>query len=92
MTEWRWDPAQIRSLAQEFQRLGDVINQLSQDVTSFSTTIGASSVIAAFDEVANNWWVERDKLVKELSASSDSLTQVAKSYEQNDINLSRRGS
>lgn len=79
-------------MSKEFQALGDLLNQLSQDVSSYSDALGPASVVRAYGEVANNWWVERGKLIAELSSASQSLLQVAAAYEHDETSLSQIGS
>lgn len=89
MAEWKRDPAQIDALSLEFQGLSQILSQLSQNLGGYSDALGASNVTQAFNAIANNWWVERGKLVTELQSASSALVEVAKSYTEDESAISK---
>lgn len=84
MAEWRRDPDQIRQLGVAFSGFANAVNDLSTNLSSYSWALGDAGVEQAFNAVAGNWWVERDRLVEELQGAGSSLQQVATSYENDE--------
>lgn len=84
MAEWRRDPVDIRQLGATFGGFSNAVSSLSTNLTSYSWALGDGGVQAAFNAVANNWWVERDRLVDQLQGAGSALQQVAISYENDE--------
>ena len=87
MERWTRDPVQILGLSQEFDSLSKILAGLSQAFDGYSDVIGATNVADAFSDIANNWWVERGKLVTELESACAALVKVAESYTDDDVSI-----
>lgn len=84
MNEWRRDPALIRDFGNQLSALGDALGQMSNNAAQYQGDIGAPNVARAFADIANNWWVIRDEVSKELHSAADALHTIATTYEQDE--------
>jgi hypothetical protein len=85
------DPEVLRGLAFSLSGLANALNQLSSDVNTYSSDLGASQVVSEFSSIANNWWVERGKLVQEFNTASNALVAVAKQYANDESKIASAG-
>jgi len=85
------DPDVLRSLAAVISQLAVALNELSGDVSAYSADLGAGQVINQFSAIANNWWVERDKLVKEFNSAANALIAAAQQYSDDESQIASAG-
>jgi hypothetical protein len=82
MDVYRRDVTQIADSANFFTNMANGLDGLTNIVSVYEVELGDPDIVHAVHDMANNWWVERDRLSKELRSAGTALTHVADTYDQ----------